>query len=71
MFRLRRGFAAGRGRLKARLIPTHAKLMLDTGDPLLDGPVPAPAGARINAQDQVSASSPTFVVEAQIPATAP
>ena len=35
--------------------------MQDTNDPLLDGPVPAPAGARLNAQDQRSASEPTFV----------
>jgi arylsulfatase A-like enzyme len=35
--------------------------MLDTGDPLLDGPVPPPPGAVINAQDQRSAADPTFV----------
>jgi arylsulfatase A-like enzyme len=34
--------------------------MVETNDPLLDGPVPAPRGARINAQTQVSASEPTF-----------
>ena len=38
--------------------------MEDTADPLLDGPVPAPPGARINAQDQVSADEPTFTVDA-------
>ena len=32
--------------------------------PLLDGPVPAPPGARINAQDQLSADEPTFTVDA-------
>jgi len=36
-------FAAGRGRLKARLIPTHAKLMLDTGDPTLPDIIPTDA----------------------------
>jgi N-sulfoglucosamine sulfohydrolase len=38
--------------------------MEQTGDPLLDGPVPAPVGARINSQDQVSADEPTFTVQA-------
>jgi N-sulfoglucosamine sulfohydrolase len=38
--------------------------MEDTADPLLDGAVPAPAGARINAQDQLSADEPTFTVDA-------
>jgi arylsulfatase A-like enzyme len=40
--------------------------MIETSDPLLDGPVPAPRGARINAQTQVSASEPTFVVNGDI-----
>ena len=35
--------------------------MVQTEDPLLDGPVPAPPGALINAQDQLSADEPTFV----------
>ena len=35
--------------------------MVQTEDPLLDGPVPAPPGALINAQDQISANEPTFV----------
>jgi hypothetical protein len=38
--------------------------MEDTADPLLDGPVPAPPGARINARDQVSAHERTFTVDA-------
>jgi hypothetical protein len=33
--------------------------MNETSDPLLDGPVPAPAGALLNAQDQLSAQEPT------------
>jgi arylsulfatase A-like enzyme len=37
--------------------------MTDTNDPLLDGPVPPPPGARINAQDQRSAEEPTQTVE--------
>jgi N-sulfoglucosamine sulfohydrolase len=40
--------------------------MVETSDPLLDGPVPAPRGARINAQTQVSASEPTFEVNGDI-----
>jgi N-sulfoglucosamine sulfohydrolase len=34
--------------------------MRGTSDPLLDGPVPAPEGARLNAQDQLSADEPTY-----------
>ena len=37
--------------------------MQRTGDPLLNGPVPLPPGARSNAQDQVSASEPSFTVD--------
>jgi arylsulfatase A-like enzyme len=37
-----------------------------TADPLLDGPVPAAPGARINRQDQRSAAEPTFTVDAAI-----
>jgi N-sulfoglucosamine sulfohydrolase len=37
--------------------------MVETDDPLLNGPVPAPAGARINRQDQRSAEEPTMVAE--------
>jgi N-sulfoglucosamine sulfohydrolase len=33
--------------------------MQETADPLLDGPVPAPPGALLNAQDQLSAQEPT------------
>lgn len=33
--------------------------MEETSEPL-DGPVPAPPGAQINAQDQLSAAEPTF-----------
>jgi N-sulfoglucosamine sulfohydrolase len=37
--------------------------MVETDDPLLSGPVPAPPGARINLQDQRSAEEPTMVAE--------
>jgi hypothetical protein len=33
--------------------------MQETSDPLLDGPMPAPADALLNAQDQLSAQEPT------------
>lgn len=36
--------------------------MNSTNDPLLHGPVPAPAGAELNDPDQISASSPTHFV---------
>jgi N-sulfoglucosamine sulfohydrolase len=36
--------------------------MLDTDDPLLDGPVAAPPGAMINAQHQRSAQELPFIV---------
>jgi hypothetical protein len=35
--------------------------MVKTGDPLLDGPIEPPPGARINRQDQRSAADPTYV----------
>jgi N-sulfoglucosamine sulfohydrolase len=37
--------------------------MVQTDDPLLRGPVPAPAGARVNAQDQRSAGEPTLTAD--------
>jgi arylsulfatase A-like enzyme len=40
--------------------------MEETSDPLLEGPVSAPPGARINAQDQRSASEPPFTVSADV-----
>ncbi len=47
--------------LRARL---H-RWMQKTADPLLDGPVPAPPGARINAQNQSSAANPTFTADGE------
>jgi arylsulfatase A-like enzyme len=38
--------------------------MRDSDDPLIDGPIPAPPGARLNRQDQRSAEEPTYTVEA-------
>jgi arylsulfatase A-like enzyme len=43
-----------RNELEARL----QGLMSETGDPLLAGPVPAPAGAKINTRDQRTAKAP-------------
>ena len=40
--------------------------MESTEDPLLDGSVPAPPGALINAQDQLSADEPPFTVSAEM-----
>jgi N-sulfoglucosamine sulfohydrolase len=40
--------------------------MLSTSDPLLEGPIPAPVGARINAQTQLSADDPPIVVGAEM-----
>ncbi len=50
--------------VRAELSERLERQMRDTADPLLDGPVPAPPGARLNRQDQVSAEEPTFTVGA-------
>ena len=36
--------------------------MVETEDPLLDGPVPAPEGTELNGPDQLSPNDPTTVV---------
>jgi arylsulfatase A-like enzyme len=50
--------------VRAELAERLERHMRDTADPLLDGPVPAPAGARLNRQDQVSAEEPPYTVSA-------
>jgi N-sulfoglucosamine sulfohydrolase len=54
-------YAEVAGDLRSRL----EAWMVQTSDPLLDGPVPAPPGARINAQEQRSADEPTQTVESE------
>jgi N-sulfoglucosamine sulfohydrolase len=50
--------------VRAGLAERLEQQMRDSEDPLLDGPVPAPEGARLNRQDQVSAEEPTYTVGA-------
>jgi hypothetical protein len=38
--------------------------MIETDDPLLNGPVAPPPGAQINLQTQLSAGEPTVTVDA-------
>ncbi len=49
------------GEIRADLAERLERWMRKTGDPLLDGPVPPPPGAQINAQDQRSANDPVYV----------
>jgi hypothetical protein len=44
--------------------------MRATADPLLEGPVPAPAGARINRRDARSADEEPIVIDAEDPLAA-
>jgi arylsulfatase A-like enzyme len=50
--------------VRAELSERLERHMRESDDPLLDGPVPAPEGTRLNRQDQVSAEEPTYTVGA-------
>jgi arylsulfatase A-like enzyme len=53
---------AGEPALKGVLDKMRGRLngwMIETEDPLLDGPVPAPEGAELNGRDQLSPTDPT------------
>jgi arylsulfatase A-like enzyme len=54
--------------VRAELWGRLEQQMRDTEDPLLDGPVRAPDGVRLNRQDQVSAEEPTYTVGASVEA---
>jgi N-sulfoglucosamine sulfohydrolase len=51
-------------RVRAELAERLERKMEESQDPLLDGPVAAPPGVRLNRQDQVSAEEPTYTVGA-------
>jgi N-sulfoglucosamine sulfohydrolase len=53
--------------VRAELAERLDQHMRATDDPLLDGPVPAPDGVRLNRQEQVSAEEPTYIVSAEAP----
>jgi N-sulfoglucosamine sulfohydrolase len=52
--------------VRADLAEQLERQMRDSDDPLLDGPVAAPDGVRVNRQDQISAEEPTYTVGAAV-----
>jgi N-sulfoglucosamine sulfohydrolase len=52
--------------VRAELRERLERQMRESDDPLLDGPVAAPEGVRLNRQDQVSAEEPTYTVGAAV-----
>jgi arylsulfatase A-like enzyme len=57
--------------VRAELADRLERQMRDSADPLLDGPVPAPPGVRLNRPDQVSAEEPTYTVGSDVGEPAP
>jgi arylsulfatase A-like enzyme len=56
--------------VRAELAGRLERQMRESHDPLLDGPVAAPSGVRLNRQDQISAEEPTFTVGDDVTAPA-
>jgi arylsulfatase A-like enzyme len=52
--------------VRAELWERLERQMRVSDDPLIDGPVAAPEGVRLNRQDQVSAEEPTYTVGAAV-----
>jgi arylsulfatase A-like enzyme len=52
--------------VRAELAERLERHMRETSDPLLDGPVAAPPGVRLNRQNQLSAEEPTYTVGSEL-----
>jgi arylsulfatase A-like enzyme len=57
--------------VRAEMAERLERQMRETEDPLLDGPVAAPPGVRLNRQDQRSAEEPTYTVGNEVAAASP